>query len=436
MTKSPNHPQVEIVPIGSIEPNPRTPKKSNRKSRRQLQASIRRWGVKGAIIVDRDTNMILAGNSVWEAARDVGLTEVPIIRESFTSDADRRAFILAYNKLAESSGWDMSVVEEELKFLLDENYDFEITGFSTKDLAFAFVTQAEPTMDEAGQPDPTARAVTRTGDLWHVGPHAFYCEDSLEAISFEIVLQGRLANMIFGDPPYGVKVNGHVSTTGRHREFQMMSGQQTSVELVAFLRKVFRNCAEHSHKASIHFHCIDWRHVREMIDAGEGVYTELKNICVWDKGVGSLGSFYRSQHEFVLVFKSGRGKHVNNMGAAGRYRTNIWSYEGQAQFHKGRQDDLASHPTPKNPAMIVDAIRDCSNPGDLILDPFCGSGSTAVAAHLAGRRCATIEIDPTYMDAALKRLAKVTGETPVHADGRTFEEVAADRAGGEEDSGV
>lgn len=428
MSERLNHPQVEMVPHGSIEPNPRAVKRSNHKSRRQLQASIRRFGIKGAIIVDRDSNMILAGNGLWKAAGDLGLTEVPIIRESFRSEADRRAFVLAYNKLAESSDWDMTVVEEELKFLLDSDYDFEITGFTTNDLDFAFVAKAPEDEAAVELPDPNARAVSRGCDLWYVGPHAIYCGDSLDPVSFELVLRGRLAEMIFSDPPYGVKVNGHISTTGRHREFAMMSGEQTSSELVAFLRKVFRNCVEASRKSSIHFSCIDWRHVREMIDAGEGVYTELKNICVWDKGVGSLGSFYRSRHEFVLVFKSGRGKHINNMGEAGRFRTNVWQYEGQAQFRKGREEDLATHPTCKSVPMIVDAIRDCSNPGDLILDPFGGSGTTAVAAHLAGRHSATIEIDELYVDAILRRLAKVTGEVPLHADGRTFDEVAQARA--------
>lgn len=428
MNKRSNYPQVEIAPIDSVHPNPKAPKKGNRKSRRQLKASLKRWGIRGAIIVDRDTGMILAGNQLWEAARELGMTEVPIIRESFSSEADRRAFILAYNKLAESSDWDMSIVEEELKFLLDANYDFEITGFTSKDLDFAFVTKTTGEDSGAEVPDPSSRAVSRRGDLWHVGSHLIYCGDSLEPASFEIVLRGRLADMVFSDPPYGVKVNGHVSTSGRHREFEMMSGSQTSAELAAFLRRIFRNCVEASRKASIHYHCIDWRHVREMIDAGEGVYTELKNICVWDKGQGALSSFYRSQHEFVLVFKAGRGKHINQMGEAGRYRTNVWAYEGQAQFHKGRKEDLERHPTSKSVPMVVDAIRDCSNPGDLILDPFCGSGTTAVAAHLAGRLCATIEIDPLYVDAALKRLAQVTGEAPILADGRTFDEVAADRA--------
>lgn len=429
MADRPNHSQLEIVPHDSICPNPNAPKKGNRSSKRKLDNSLKRFGLKGAIIVDRDTNMIVAGNGLWEAAGRIGMKEIPIIRASFATAADRRAFILAHNKLAEESSWDTKIVEEELKFLLDQGYDFEVTGFNTNDLDFAFVT--EPAVETAIElPDPTSKAVSRLDDLWRVGVHRICCGNSLDPVTYERVLEGDLADMVFSDPPYGVKVNGHVSTSGRHREFDMMSGTQTSAELSAFFRRIFRNCVQHSRSASIHYQCIDWRHVREMIDAGDGVYTELKNICVWDKGSGALGSFYRSQHEFVLAFKSGRGRHVNlfGLGETGRYRTNIWRYDGMAQFKKGRKEELAAHPTCKSVAMVTDAIRDCSNPSDLILDPFCGSGTTAVSAHHAGRRCATIDIDPLYVDGALRRLAKVTGEPIIHADGRAFDDVAADRA--------
>ena len=435
MTFRPNFPQIENVPHGSIHPNPNAPKKSNRKSRRSLAASIRRFGIKGAILVDADTNMIVAGNGLHEAAGDVGMDEVPIMRVSFANDAERRAFILAHNKLAEESSWDMKVVDEELKFLFDQKYDFEVTGFSTNDLDFAIVTKPDPASDVIELPNPFARAVTRLGDLWHVGPHSFYCGDSLDPASYEAVLGGAMADMVLSDPPYGVAVSGHVSTTNKYREFAMMSGKQTSAELTSFFRRVFRNCVQFTRTASIHFHFIDWRHVREMIDAGDGVYTELKNICVWDKQSGGLGAMYRSQHEFVCVFKAGRGRHVRNFatGDKGRFRTNIWRYDGQAQFGKGRTEQLNSHPTPKSVAMVIDAIRDCSNTGDLILDPFCGSGTTAVSAHHAGRRCATIEIDPLYVDGALRRLSKVSGEPILHADGRSFEAIAAVRASEEAD---
>jgi DNA modification methylase len=435
MNDQSNQPQMEMARLDSIHLNPNRLRKSNRESRRRLSKSVDKFGIKGALIVDRDTRMIVAGNALWEAARDLGLDEVPIILESFATEADRRAFILTHNRLAEDSSWDMKLVQAELKFLLAQHYDFEITGFSTNDLDFAFVTESDPKKDEVIVPNAWARAVSRMGDRWAVGPHVIVCGDSLEPFSYDLALGGKLADAVFSDPPYGVSVSNHVTTTNRFREFAMMSGKQTEAELTAFFRRVFRNCVQYSRPASIHFQCIDWRHVREMIDAAEGVYTEFKNICVWDKGVPALGSMYRSQHEFILVFKSGRGRHVRNFatGKTGRFRSNIWKYERESHFSKDR-DEIA-HPTPKIPAMIIDAIRDVTNPGDLVLDPFCGSGATAVAAHHAGRRCATIEIDPLYVDAALQRLSKTVGEPAVLADGRTFDEVAADRSNEGADNG-
>jgi DNA modification methylase len=430
MTDLSNYPQIEMARHGSIHPNPRNPNRHNRKQRRQIENSLRRFGFKGALVVDKETGMILAGNALWEAAGELGMDEAPVIRASFATEADRRAFILAHNKLADLSSFDAEIVAEELKFLFDSGYDFEVTGFTTNDLDFSIVSEPEPN-EIIELPDPNARAVSRLGDLWHVGPHRILCGNSLDTVSYEALLADELADMIFSDPPYGVRINGHVSGLGkiRHREFEMMSGEQSPAELIGFFRRIFRNCVQFSRAASIHYHCIDWRHAREMQDAADGVYAEFKQMIVWDKGSGSMGAFYRSQHELILVFKSGRGRHVNNFELGQqRYRTNIWRYEGAAQFRKGRHDDLAAHPTVKSTAMVIDAIRDCSNTGDLILDPFAGSGTTAAAAHHAGRRCATIEIDPLYVDTALKRLCKVTGLPAIHADGRTFDEVAADRA--------
>ena len=429
MNDKSNQQQIEMVPHSSIYLNPDRPRKANRESRRKLGSSLHRFGMKGAILADRDTRVIVAGNGLWEAAGDLGWEEIPVIWVSFATEADRRAFILAHNKLAEGSSWDTKVVEQELKFLLDKGFDFEVTGFTTNNLDYSLVTAPDP-LNEAPEPEPNARPVSRPGDLWMVGPHRVYCGDSLEPESYDIVLRGELADMVFSDPPYGVKVNGHVSTSSRHREFAMMSGEQTPAELTAFFRRIFKNCVQASRAASIHYQCIDWRHVREMIDAADGIYTEFKNICVWDKGSCSLGSMYRSQHEFVLVFKSGRGRHVRNFatGSNGRLRTNVWRYDRHPQFSKTKDEASAAHPTPKVTAMVIDAIRDCSNPGDLILDPFCGSGTSAAAAHHAGRRCATIEIDPIYVDAALRRLSALVGEPAMHADGRPFDQVAADRA--------
>jgi DNA modification methylase len=204
-----------------------------------------------------------------------------------------------------------------------------------------------------------------------------------------------------------------------------------TAEFTAFLRSVFRNCARFSSDGSIHFHFMDWKHIREILDAADGVYSELKQLIVWVKTNAGMGTFYRSQQELIFAFKNGRGSHTNNfsLGEGGRYRTNVWSYAGCNTFRRGRDADLEAHPTVKPVALLMDAILDCSSRGDLVLDPFAGSGSTLVAAHKTGRRGVGIELDPLYVDTSLCRLSTATGLEARLADGRSFDEVAAERVG-------
>jgi len=425
-----NHPHIEMVRIKNLTPDPNNARKHSKKSLRAILSSVSRFGFVVPMIVDR-SGLILAGNGRYYACLEGGIEEVPVIRVEFMTDEDYRAFALAENRIAELSGWDQDQLTKELNALFESGYALEPTGFTTAHLDFSLPEAKADEEERVELPDPHAKPITCLGDLWLIGPHRLYCGDSRLAESYEALLQGDVAAMIFADAPYGVPIAGHVSGLGKaqHREFLMMSGEQTSPELIAFLRAVFRNCVRFSADGSIHYQCMDWRHVGEMLDAGNGVYSELKNVAVWVKQPG-MGSFYRSSHELIFIFKSGKAKHVNNfgLGDTGRSRTNVWEYAGATGFHKGRKRDLADHPTIKSTAMVVDAILDCSNRGDLILDPFCGSGTTILAAHKTARRGASIELDPIFVDTALRRLADGTGLGIVHADGRTFEQVAADRA--------
>lgn len=343
------------------------------------------------------------------------------------------AFAIADNCIAELPGWNDKLLAKELKALLDSGYDLNITGFTTADLHIGPISEDFTEKHKAVElPDPEAVAISREGDLWRVGPHRLYCGNSRDPKSFEIVLGCELATMIFSDGPYNVPIVGHVSGLGKvqHREFAEAVGEMSPAEFTAFQRIVMRNCARFSSRRSIHYHCMDWKHMREILDAADGVYAEFKQLVVWQKDNAGMGTFYRSQHELMFVFKSGKGKHINNfgLGQTGRYRTNVWSYAGANTFRKGRAEDLAAHPTVKNLALVADAILDCSNRGDLILDPFSGSGTTLAAAHHTGRRGAAIELDPLYVDTGLRRLCATSGLTAIHADGRSFDAVAADRA--------
>jgi DNA modification methylase len=270
-------------------------------------------------------------------------------------------------------------------------------------------------------------AVSGPGDVWQLGSHRLACGNALDPQAYALLLDGKQAQMVFTDPPYNVPIHGHVSGKGaiQHREFAMGVGELSAPEFVAFLNSAFRLLAQHTDSGSIHFICMDWRHSHEMMVAGNASYTELKNICVWVKDNGGMGSLYRSRHEFVFVFKSGTAPHRNNvqLGSYGRYRTNIWEYPGIHTMN--RQSDegnlLALHPTVKPVQMVADAMLDCSARGDIVLDPFLGSGTSILAAERVGRSCYGIELDPRYVDIAIRRWQQHTGQEAVHAaTGFTF----------------
>lgn len=238
--------------------------------------------------------------------------------------------------------------------------------------------------------------------------------------------------MVFADPPYNVRI-ASVQGQGKikHREFASASGEMSSEEFAAFLGRAMSIAAQYSRGGSIHYVCMDWRHLGEALAAGKEVYTELKNLVVWTKTNAGQGSFYRSQHELILVFKNGVGPHQNNieLGRHGRSRSNVWTYAGVNTFRAGRMDELSIHPTVKPVGLVADAMRDCSRRGDIILDPFMGSGTTILAAERVGRRGYGLEIDPLYVDAAIRRWQDFTKRDAVlKATGQTFDEVVAARS--------
>jgi DNA modification methylase len=424
------HPHIDYVPIEALRPNPRNARTHSAKQIAQIGASIERFGWLVPIVADEE-GLIAAGHGRWEAARQAGLAEVPVIRARFLSDADRRAFALAENRIAELSGWDEDILGEELKALFDGGYEIEITGFNIGDLDISVpqVGEEEPPMVVASGP-----TVSRVGDLWRIGEHRLICGDARNVGVWDALLGDERAVLVFADPPYNVPIDGFVSGNGRnrHREFVMGAGEMSPAEFTSFLRSVFKNCVRFSVSGSIHYQCMDWRHARELLDAADGVYAEFKQLVVWVKDNGGQGAFYRSRHELVFVFKAGKERHINNfgLGETGRYRTNVVEYAGANSFRKGRSADLAAHSTVKPTALVADFLLDCSNRGDLVADPFAGSGTTLIAAHRTGRRGAAIELDPGYVDVALARLRAVTGIEPIlDGDGRGFAAVKAARLG-------
>lgn len=440
--------KLEIIyrAVDDLRPRASNPRTHTKKQLEQIAASIRRFDFTNPVLIDEDDG-IIAGHGRIEAAKLVGMSEVPTVRLADMSDADIRAYVIADNRLAENAGWDRELLGLELQYLseLEIDFDVTITGFDPPEID---VLIGELSLDGDAEdpadvmPEPVAGpAVTRPGDIWRIGPHRLICGDATRAETYAALLGAQKAAMVFTDPPYNVPIGGHVSGLGkvRHREFAMASGEMSSAEFTDFLTTVFSHLAAFSVDGALHFQCMDWRHMVEMLAAGGATYTEFKNLCVWAKTNGGMGSLYRSAHELVFVFKSGTAAHINNveLGRHGRYRTNVWTYAGTNSFGAGRDGDLAMHPTVKPVAMVADAILDCSRRKDIVLDAFTGSGTTLVAAHRTGRRGYGIEIDPAYCDVIVRRMRETCGlEAVLDADGRSFDDMAAERLTAIEEAAV
>ena len=430
---------VETIHIDQLRPFPKNARVHSKKQLRQIAKSIERFGFTNPVLIS-DDNEIVAGHGRVEAAKLLGFAEVPTLRLSHLGPQERRAYVIADNKLAMNAGWDREILATELQALIDVQFDAELTGFSLAeiDLVLDEARESSPTGTIAAEdaavplPDPQA-AVTRKGDVWVLDRHRLLCGDARERTAFEALMGGESAAMMFTDPPYNVPIDGHVCGLGRvrHREFAMGVGEMSAAAFTAFMSQTLGNAAASLTDGAIAFVCMDWRHMGELLAAGQAVFSELKNLCVWNKTNGGMGSFYRSKHELVFVFKKGMGRHTNafGLGADGRYRTNVWDYAGVNAFRGGRDADLAMHPTVKPVALVADAIMDCSKRGDIVLDPFAGSGTTLIAAHKTGRRGHVIELDPSYCDQITRRFEQVTGKrATLLTSGHDFETVASERA--------
>lgn len=435
--------QIEMRSIRALKPDPRNARTHSEKQIELVAKSIEEFGFINPIIID-EAGRIMAGHARHKAAVLLGLAEVPTIRLSHMTWAQKRAYIIADNRLAEKAGWDFDILGEEIGLLLEEDIDFdlEVIGFDIVEID-QLVFGASANKSAAGKEEEPVElpgdepVVSQPGDLWEIGEHRLLCGNALDPVSYERLLGREKVQMVFTDPPYNVPIGGHVSGLGKvkHREFAMASGEMSRPGFTAFLRTAAMRMAEVSINGAIHFVCMDWRHAGEMEEAGRAVYSELKNICIWAKTNAGMGTFYRSQHEFVFAWKVGKAKHINNfgLGEKGRYRTNLWTYAGANTFRKGRDEDLADHPTVKPVQMVQDAILDCSKPKGIILDPFTGAGTTLVAAHRAKRRGRGIEIDPAYVDCTLRRLQEAVGVEPRLVEtGENFTEVAARRLSNKE----
>ncbi|MGH9615099.1 MAG: site-specific DNA-methyltransferase [Acidobacteriaceae bacterium] len=440
-----NHPQgftvrdqalsVEYRSVGSLKSYSQNARTHSKHQIRQIAGSIGEFGFINPVLVD-STDRIIAGHGRVAAAKLLGMEQVPTIRvENLTTD-QIRAYVLADNKLAENAGWDKSILAIELQHLLniDTEFDITVTGFEIPEIDLLLSPEDGKTDGDDVFEVEDGEPITQLGDLWNLGKHRILCGDASDESSYPKLLNTKRAEVAFIDPPYNVRIKGNVSGNGaiRHREFPMASGDMGGAEFIAFLISILKLLARYSKLGSVHFVCMDWRHMGELIAASKQVYDELLNVCVWVKNNGGMGSFYRSRHELVFVFRNGKGKHRNNiqLGKFGRNRTNVWEYPSINSVSKSSDEGnlLALHPTVKPVRLVADALLDCSARGDWVLDTFLGSGTTLLAAERTGRICCGVELDPIYVDTAIKRWQRHTGDQAVHAvSGKRFDDVTNER---------
>ncbi len=432
-----HHDRIERIAPEGLKPHAGNARTHSKKQIRQIAQSIERFGFTNPVLID-EANGIIAGHGRVLAAKAIGMSEVPCLRLAHLSETDKQAYILADNKLALNAGWDQELLAIELQGLIEANYSVEVTGFSVGevDAVLQSAQKATSTGADAAEnacPEPADIAVTRPGDIWLLGRHRLICGDAQDPGVTARLLAGETVDAVFTDPPYNVPIDGHVSGLGttKHREFAFAAGEMSRDAFTTFLKVTLGPAAAACRDGAIAFVCMDWRHMGELLAAGEAVFTELKNVCVWNKTNGGMGTFYRSKHEMVFVFKVGTVPHTNTfgLGDGGRYRTNVWDYAGVNTMKKSRMDELEMHPTVKPVALVADALLDVTKRGDLVLDPFGGSGTTLIAAEKTGRSARLIEFDPLYCDVIVRRFEAFTGKRARLAEtGATFEDVAEARA--------
>ena len=404
---------VVYRPIGCLVPDPRNARTHPKRQIDQIAGSIAAFGFTNPILADPEGRLI-AGHGRLLAAKQIGLTEVPVIELVGLTEAQKKALRLADNKIALNAGWDIEILKLELADLSLPEFemDLALTGFSSGEIDVVLGEAADP--DDEVIPEVPAEPTSKLGDIWQLGEHRIGCGDGRDVDFLRAVVgESEMIDAAFLDPPYNVKINGHANAAGRHREFAMASGEMTTAAFRTFLTETLSACERISRGGAVHFVCMDWRHLDDVSAVGAEVYNSLLNICVWNKSNAGMGSLYRSKHEMVFVYRVGDAPHTNavELGKHGRNRTNVWDYASVNSLRGSRREDLALHPTVKPVAMVADAICDVTRQGERVLDIFLGSGTSLIAAERVGRKFRGLDIDPAYVDVAIARWEQLTGKT-------------------------
>lgn len=420
--------EITLFVLAKLKPHAKNARKHNPAQIRAIAKSIDSFGFNAPVLADKFGN-ILAGHGRVEAAKLLGFSHVPVVFLHHLTEVEAKAYMLADNKLTDRSGWDEAELALQLKELseLVLNFDIDATGFEAPEIDFRIQSlESHDAIDGADHFRlASGHPVSALGDAWTLGDHRIFCGNALEPASYATVLMGSKAAVVFTDPPYNVKIDGNAAGHGKvgYREFAMASGEMSKEEFTSFLATALSNAQANVLPGSLIYACMDWRHMGEMHAAGFASDLDLVNLCVWVKPNGRLGSFYKSRHELVFVFKQGKDAHRNNiqLGRFGRNRTNVWNYSTGSFGRKDAPSDAEAHPTVKPLLMVADAILDCTHRGYIVLDPFLGSGTTLLAAERTGRRCAGIELDPLFVDTSIARWQRMTGRKAYNQLGESFE---------------
>ena len=424
-------PRLELsdIPIADLRPSARKVRKLDPAHVREVASSISALGFCVPLLVGRD-NEIINGEVSYEAAKQLGLDRLPCVRIGHLSLEEQRVLRLAVNRLAEKGQWDLDTLKIEFEELIVTDAPLEITGFSPAEIDHVILGDAAEGLEQGPLEPDSATAVARLGDIFQLGPHRIVCGDATDPSVLARLLEGDApARLVLTDEPYNVKIAGNV-TQGDHREFAMASGEMTDAEFLAFNGAWIATVLPYLCDGGILGTFIDWRGWATVHSAVGNLGLVPLNLIVWAKTNAGMGSLYRSQHELLPLFKKSSAAHVNNieLGTRGRWRSNVWTYPGASSLGSDARRGLKDHPTVKPTAMLEDALLDLTNRGDLVIDPFLGSGSTLIAAEATGRVCRGVELDPLYVDVIIRRYEAATGDPAVLVEtGETFQALGARR---------
>ncbi|WP_170614897.1 DNA methyltransferase [Ruegeria sp. HKCCD7303] len=427
---------IETVAINDLQQAKRNVRKQSNRQIAKCRASIKRYGLNRPILITAD-NEIIDGHAIVEAARQLGLTDLPCIRVADLTDLEVRGLRIALNQIQTTGEFDLPKLTLELACQLEFNTDLTDLGFEPPELDGLFETLPE----EGSDPDladqiassiHSASSVTQVNDVWRAGTHLIACADMRNTELLSELLDGKVTDIVFADPPYNTKVNGHIRVgNSGFDEFAEASGEMSIEEFILFLIAFLKSVLSRLKPGGLIYCCMDWRHEWELHQAIQATGLELLNKCIWVKPNGGMGSFYRSRYETVFVLKQPGAPHTNNvqLGSNGRYRTNVWEYAGATGGGADEADDFTLHPTVKPVRLVQDAILDASAVGQIVLDPFLGSGTTLLAAERTKRVCIGLEISAAYVDVAIRRWQGLTGnQATLLKTGQTFAERAAELA--------